>query len=234
MGDVHIGDAHRVLDLLDDGAHLHAQLGVQVGQGLVHQQHIRLDHQGAGQCHALLLAAGQPVGRAVGILADVHQLHELVGLLLDGLLGFLTVLQTKGNVVPHGHVGEDGIVLEYHADVALGGVDVVDALVVEVEVAAFNAVEACDHTQKCRFSAAGGAEKGEELAFFDVQRQIRDDRIVAVFLHGVLDANTNTHNDRPYFLFFSGEMLTWSASWSTSPASRSAALPQQPDPRTPR
>ena len=44
VGDVHIGDAHRVLDLLDDGAHLHAQLGVQVGQGLVHQQHIRLDH----------------------------------------------------------------------------------------------------------------------------------------------------------------------------------------------
>ena len=63
------------------GAHLHPQLGVQVGEGLVEQQHVRLDAQGAGQGHTLLLAAGQALGQTVGILVHMHQLHELVRLL---------------------------------------------------------------------------------------------------------------------------------------------------------
>ena len=41
------------------GAHLHAQLGVEVGQRLVEQEHRRLAHDGAAHRHALALAAGE-------------------------------------------------------------------------------------------------------------------------------------------------------------------------------
>ena len=50
----------RALDLAQLDLHLLAQLGVEIGQRLVEQQHVRPDHERAGQRHALLLAAGHP------------------------------------------------------------------------------------------------------------------------------------------------------------------------------
>jgi hypothetical protein len=47
------------VQLADLGAHLHAHLGVQVGQRLVEQERLGLAHDGAAHRHALALAAGQ-------------------------------------------------------------------------------------------------------------------------------------------------------------------------------
>ena len=47
------------MQLLDLEAHLHAQLGVEVGQRLVEQEHRRLAHDRAAHRHALPLAAGK-------------------------------------------------------------------------------------------------------------------------------------------------------------------------------
>ena len=44
-------------------AHLQPQLGVEIRQRLVEQQHLRLDRQRAGDRDALLLAAGELAGR---------------------------------------------------------------------------------------------------------------------------------------------------------------------------
>ena len=57
VGHIDGGDAEALLYLADFFAHGHAQFGVQVGQGLVHEQHVGADDQGAGQGHALLLPA---------------------------------------------------------------------------------------------------------------------------------------------------------------------------------
>ena len=58
------GDAAAPLQDADLARHLLAQLGVEIGQRLVEQQHARLDRQRAGQCDALLLAAGKLAGQA--------------------------------------------------------------------------------------------------------------------------------------------------------------------------
>ena len=81
----------------------------------------------------------------------------------------------------------DGIVLEHHADVALAGVHIVDALLVEEDVAALNGVETCDHTEKGGLAAAGGTQQGEQLTISDLQIQVRDDRIIPVALYCVFD-----------------------------------------------
>ena len=60
-----------VVDAPDLGAHLEAQLGVQVGERLVHQHQRRLDHDGARDRHALLLSAGKLAGQLVGLLPAV-------------------------------------------------------------------------------------------------------------------------------------------------------------------
>ena len=67
VGDVDRGDAELALQQLELGAHLDAQLGVEVGQRLVEQQHLGLDHDGAGERDALLLAAGELRRPAVGV-----------------------------------------------------------------------------------------------------------------------------------------------------------------------
>ena len=59
------GAAEHGVDAADLGPHLQPQLGIQVGQRLVHQHQRRLHHDGARDRHALLLAAGQLAGQLV-------------------------------------------------------------------------------------------------------------------------------------------------------------------------
>ena len=66
VGDVDRGVAVLVVQAAHLEAHLLAQVGVEVGQRLVEQQRLRLDDQRARQRDALLLAAGQLAGIAVG------------------------------------------------------------------------------------------------------------------------------------------------------------------------
>ena len=47
------------MQLLDLRAHLHAQLGVEVRERLVEQEHLRIAHDGAAHGDALALAAGE-------------------------------------------------------------------------------------------------------------------------------------------------------------------------------
>ena len=56
------------MDAPDLGAHLEAQLGVEVRERLVHQHQRRLDDDGAGDGDALLLAAGE-LARQLVLLA---------------------------------------------------------------------------------------------------------------------------------------------------------------------
>ena len=88
---------------------------------------------------------------------------------------------------------EDGVVLEHHANVAPGGVEVVYAPVAEEEVAALYRVEARNHSQKRRLAAAGRTEQGEKFTRADMQREIGDDRVAAVTLYGVFNVDANAH-----------------------------------------
>ena len=65
------------LQLLQLDAHLGAQLGVEVRQRLVEEEHRGREHEGPGQGDALLLAAGQ-LGRAAGAeVAELDQVERL-------------------------------------------------------------------------------------------------------------------------------------------------------------
>ena len=105
----------------------------------------------------------------------------------------MAVLKAKGDVLAHGHVREDGVILENHADVALVRGDVVDDPAVKGDGAALDGVEARNHAQQRRLAAAGGAEQREELALPDVQIQVGDDDVLPIFLDDVLKMNPYAH-----------------------------------------
>ena len=70
------GDAECVVQAADLDAHLLAQVGVQVGQRFVQQQHLGLDHDRARQRDTLLLPAGQLRRIAVAQMPQLHHVED--------------------------------------------------------------------------------------------------------------------------------------------------------------
>ena len=83
VGDVDGGRVEPALDPGDLGAHLHAQLGVQVGEGLVHQERLRVTDDRAPHRDALALPAGQVRGLAREVLGQVEDVRRLLHLAVD-------------------------------------------------------------------------------------------------------------------------------------------------------
>jgi hypothetical protein len=69
VGHVDGGRLEALVQFLDLGAHLHAQLGVEIGERLVEEENLRVAHDRTAHRHALALAAGELPGIAVEHLA---------------------------------------------------------------------------------------------------------------------------------------------------------------------
>ncbi len=131
VGHHYAGHAHALDDLHQLQLHLRAQLLVQGAHGLVQQEQLGTLGQGTGQGHALALAAGELVRLALGVLAHLHQLEHLRHPGVDFRAGDLVLLETEGDVLRHGHVGEQGVGLEHHVDRPLVGRHVGDVYTME-------------------------------------------------------------------------------------------------------
>src|SRR5262250_1592810 len=106
------------LDVLDLELHLLAELLVERAERLVHEQDRWTVGERARERHALLLATGKLRREARSIAREMHAiqclLHALVGLGSRGP----ACAKGEGDVVVNGHVREEGVVLEHHAEVA--------------------------------------------------------------------------------------------------------------------
>ncbi len=120
------------MEALEFGAHLHAQLGIEVGERLVHQKGARIAHQRPAERHALLLAARQLARPALEQVHDVEHLGGVHYLLFDLGARQLPHLQRKGEVLEHCLVGIERVVLEHHGDVPILGIEIVDHAVADI------------------------------------------------------------------------------------------------------
>ena len=75
---VHRGDAERIVQAADLRAHLLAQIGIQVGQRFIQQQHLGFDHDRPRQRDALLLAAGQFRRVTILQMTKPHHVQDMV------------------------------------------------------------------------------------------------------------------------------------------------------------
>lgn len=123
VGHVDERDPDLALNAFELELHHLAQLEVECAERFVEQQRAGIVDQCPGQRHALLLAAGQLGGSALGEVGQPHDLQQLVDALADrafsvGLV-HLPAARPVGDVVPHRHVRKQRIVLKDRVHVAL-------------------------------------------------------------------------------------------------------------------
>ena len=163
VGHVDRGDAQAALEAADLPPGVDPQLGVEIGQGLVEEQHLGLDDDGPGQRDALLLAPGDLVRELVLVTPQAHQLEHLRHPPLDVVPGHPLHLQPVGDVLEHRQVRKQGVVLEHEADVATVGHQGRDVLPGDAYGPLVGLLEAGDDTQGGGLAAPGGPEQGEKL-----------------------------------------------------------------------
>ncbi len=169
VGDVDEGDADIALDRLQLGLHLLAQLQVEGAERLVEQQHLRPVDDRPRQRHPLPLATGELGRLAIAVAGQAHHLQRFVA--SAPALGFVHFghFQPVGDVLGHGHVGEERVVLEDGVDGAFVRRQTGDVGAPQLDRAGGRVLEAGDHPQRRRLARAGGPEHGEELTGADLE-----------------------------------------------------------------
>ena len=138
-------------------------------------------------------AAGKAFRQPALIFGDLDDIENTVGFFLHLIARDLAQFQAVFDVFAYGEMREDGIALKDHADITPMRRQIVDALVIKSDLAAFYAVEAGDHAQQRRLAAAGWPEQGEKFSIVYFFRQTGDDGQIAVALDYVVDMDGNTH-----------------------------------------
>ena len=123
-------------------------------------------------------------------------------------LRHLGQLEGEPDVVGHRHVRVQGVVLEHHGDVPVLGLDVVDDLVADLQLAAADRLQPGDHPQRRRLPAARRADHHDELAVLDLEAEVVDDvRPVLVHLVDVVEGHGCHGRQNPLV----GRTSVWSA-----------------------
>ena len=160
----------RLMKALDLDAHVDAKLCVEVRERLVEQEDARLSNQRATHRHALALAAGELARPAIQKMLDLQRLGDLRHRLVALGLRHAAHLHAERHVLRDRHIGIERVGLKHHRDVALGGVQIVDRVAVDANVAGADRFKPRDRVEKRRFSAARRADQNEKAAL--VERKV--------------------------------------------------------------
>jgi len=171
-----------LVHLLDLGAHLHAQLGIEVAERLVEQEDLGSRTDGAAHGDALALAARELLGLAVEKLGDIEDLGRLLDPPIYLVLGRALELQPERHVLVDVHVRVERVVLEHHGDVAVLGRHVVDHVAADRDVAAADLLEPGDHAQGRALAAARRPDQDDEFLVGDVEVDTANGQNFVVFL----------------------------------------------------
>ena len=174
-------------------AHLDTQLGIQVGQRLIHQKNRWRPHHGPGQGHTLFLPAGELARLAIQQCLNLQALggghHKFFNLPFGRMVARPEAAQQGlsrpktharhhqrgGYVLAHRHVRVERIVLKHHGDVALVGFEPNNRLRIELHVALVGMDQASDDAQQCGLATTGWSEQGHKFARLNVQRNLVQD-----------------------------------------------------------
>ena len=121
------------------------------------------------------------------LLSTLQRMHEIgadLRLHVDHGQLFFDVFKTEGDVLIHGHVRPECIVLEEEADLSFVGrnidafIRIEDDAVTDFDLPLGRRLEACDHTKDGGFSTAGRTQQRDEGIVRDIETEVIDTEIV--------------------------------------------------------
>ncbi|MNM42719.1 hypothetical protein D3C81_535640 [compost metagenome] len=180
VGHVDHGHAQALVQVFDFHLHVFTQLFVECAERFVHQHQLRLEHQRAGQCHTLLLTAGQLRRVTLGEGVELDHAQDFFDPVADVAFVQTAHGQRERQVLGDRHVREQRVILEHHADVTLVRRHVVDGAPGQQDFTRSRCFETGEHHQAGGLAGAGRPEQGEEFAFANVQVEVFDDQVLAV------------------------------------------------------
>ena len=176
MRDDYGRDPGELLQLPDLDLHVEPQILVEGGERLIEQKDVGRHRQRTCERDTLLLPARELARQALRKLAHPNELQHLAHAAQARILRDALGLESVGDVLADAQMRKQRIVLEDDADPAPVGGQMIDGLAVEQDLAGGLPDEAADDAQQGRFAAAGWAEKCNELAGAQAQRDMFDGR----------------------------------------------------------
>ncbi|MNC25843.1 hypothetical protein D3C75_739510 [compost metagenome] len=134
--------------------HLNPQLGIQIGQRLIEQEHLRIPHNRPAYGYALALASGQLARLALQHVFEAENGCGFLNLLLNVILRLLQVLKAKAQILADRHMRVQRVVLKHHRNIAVLRMQIIDNAFSDNNIAACLLLKACDHPQRGGFAAA--------------------------------------------------------------------------------
>ncbi len=189
VGHQHGGDAQLALHRADGAAEFFTDLCIQRAERFVQQENLRFVRERTRHGHALLLAARKLARQA---LVHAFQRDELEQFLAAGApVGGLHApyAQREFDVVGHGHVAEQRIVLEHQADATIAGAHVRDVLAMQGDASVIDAGQAGDGPQQGALAAARRAQQDEELALAHLEGNVVDDGLFLISLGDLVEGD---------------------------------------------
>ncbi len=189
VGDVDRGGAELLLEALQLGPRLHAQLRVEVRERLVHQVDGRAAHDGTGERDALALPARELGRPPLEQRSQLEAVRRLAHAPVEAGGVHPPRPQRKRHVLVDAQVRVERVALEHHRHVALGRGHVVHHALADQDPARVRALEPGQHAQQRRLAAARGPEQHQELAGFDLEVDLAQRRVGAEGLGDALEAH---------------------------------------------
>ena len=172
VGDIDAGDVQLFLNTADLGAHLLAQLCIQVGERLVHQQDLGLHDQGARQRDALLLSAGELARGSITVARQVDQVQHPVDAFGNCALTQPLHVESIGDVLVNREMRKECIALKDHGHVALVRRQRIDLTSIQKDLARGGKLEPGQHAQRGRLPTARRTQQRDQLSFLDLEVHI--------------------------------------------------------------
>ncbi len=159
--------------------HLHPEFGVEIAEGLVKQEQLRLAHDRAADRDALPLAAGKLARLTAKQFSDAQYFRRAahaprdVGPVVPGHP------QAEAEILFDRHVRIERVGLEHHGDAAVGRLDIIDDFAADRHLALGDCFEPGDHAKQRRFPAARRADEDDKFGVGNIKVGTVDDLVGA-------------------------------------------------------
>jgi len=169
-----------------------ARLRIEVAGRFIRQDQHRIIDESPGNCHTLLLTAGEFPGQVMDAFSQPDYFQCFASMLFPFFLtGFLVTAidHRKDDVMESGGAGQQVVGLEDKPDLVVADqgllrpIQVADILTIQDILATGGMVEAAHDVHHGAFAGTGGPHDGDKFAFMDLQIDMVEGGDADVFAH---------------------------------------------------